>query len=178
MNSAVSAGATRLIGLFNDSHLTPEYQRLPATSEPRLPEMTSAALDILEEDGDGFFVMVEGSQIDLGNHPHNLKWQIGETLAFDDAVKVVLDWINASPERKEHTLLIITSDHETGGFAINGPNSIIGPGEYVEDAWTSPEHTAVDTIIWSQGPGSEALGRAVDNTYLYTVMAKAIGKTE
>lgn len=178
MNSAVSTGATKLLGLFNDSHLTPEYKRMPATSEPRLPEMTSAALDILEKDSNGFFVMVEGSQIDLGNHPHNLKWQIGETLAFDDAVKVVLDWINASPERREHTLLIITSDHETGGFAINGPNRIIGPGEYIEDNWTSPEHTAVDTIIWSQGPGSEALGRAVDNTDLYMVMEKALAKTE
>ncbi|HWR26716.1 MAG TPA: alkaline phosphatase, partial [candidate division Zixibacteria bacterium] len=178
MNSAVANGDTKLLGLFNKSGMTPEYQRLPDTTEPRLPEMTSAALDILEKDNEGFFVMVEGSQVDWGNHAHNLRYQIGETLAFDEAVKVVLDWINASSERKEHTLLIITSDHETGGFAINGPNRIINAGEYVEDNWTSPEHTAVDTIIWSQGPGSEALGRAVDNTDIYMVMAKAIGKTE
>ncbi len=69
--------------------------------------MTSSALDILEKDRDGFFLLVEGSQVDWANHANNLKYQVGETLAFDDAVRVVLDWINTSPERKEHTLSIL-----------------------------------------------------------------------
>lgn len=118
--------------------------------------------------------MVEGSQIDWANHANNLEYQIGDTLAFDEAVKTVLDWINASPKRKQHTLLIVVADHETGGFAVNGPDHILKAGEFVDAGWTSDEHTGGDTIIWSQGTDSEALGRAVDNTDLYGVMAEAI----
>ncbi len=174
MDSAVANGTVKLLGLFNNSGMTPSYLRAPETTEPKLSEMTGAALEILEEDRDGFFVMVEGSQIDWANHANNLEYQIGDTLAFDEAVKTVLDWINASPERKEHTLLIVVADHETGGFAVNGPDRILKAGEFVDAGWTSNEHTGEDTIIWSQGPGSFALGRAVDNTDLYGVMAKAL----
>jgi len=173
MDSAVANGTRKLLGLFNDSGMTPEYLRVSGTTEPRLPEMTTDALKILEKDRDGFFIMIEGSQVDW-DHANDLKYQIGETLAFDEAVKMVLDWINASPERKAHTLLIVVPDHETGGFAINGPNKLLNAGESVEAGWTSLEHTGVDTIIWSQGPGSKALARAVDNTNLYGVMAKAL----
>jgi alkaline phosphatase len=173
MDSAVANGTRKLLGLFNDSGMTPEYLRVPGTTEPRLPEMTTDALKILEKDGDGFFIMIEGSQVDWANHANDLKYQLGETLAFDESVKVVLDWINASPERKAHTLLIVVPDHETGGFAINGPNRLLNAGESVDAAWTSLDHTGVDTIIWSQGPGSKALGRAIDNTDIYGVMVKA-----
>jgi alkaline phosphatase len=174
MDSAVANGTMKLLGLFNDSGMTPEYLRVSGTTEPRLPEMTSDALNILEKDRDGFFIMIEGSQVDWANHANDLNYQLGETLAFDDAVKVVLDWINTSPERKEHTLLIIVPDHETGGFAINGPDKLLNAGESVTAGWTSGEHTGVDTVIWSQGPGSKALGRAVDNTDIYGVMAEAL----
>ncbi len=174
MDSAVANETGKLLGLFNNGGMTSEYLRVSGTTEPRLLEMTSAALDILENDRNGFFLMVEGSQVDWANHDNNLKYQIGETLAFDESVKVVLDWINASPKRREHTLLIIVPDHETAGFAINGPDKLLKAGESVEAGWTSGDHTGVDTIIWSQGPGSFALGRAVDNTDLYGVMAEAI----
>ncbi len=174
MDSAVANGTVKLLGLFSNSGMTPEYLRVSGTTEPGLPEMTSSALDILEKNRDGFFLMVEGSQVDWANHDNNLKYQVGETLAFDEAVRVVLDWINTSPERKEHTLLIIVPDHETGGFAVNGPDRLLNAGESVDVGWTSPEHTGVDTLIWSQGPASFALGRAVDNTDLYGVMAKAL----
>ncbi|MDD5615170.1 MAG: alkaline phosphatase [Candidatus Methanoperedens sp.] len=174
MDSAVVNGTVKLLGLFNDSGMTPEYLRVPGTTEPGLPEMTSSALNILENNSDGFFLMVEGSQVDWANHANDLNYQLGETLAFDDAVKVVLDWINTSPERKEHTLLIIVPDHETGGFAINGPDKLLNASESVDAGWTSNEHTGVDTLIWSQGPGSKSLDRAVDNTDLYGVMVKAL----
>ena len=48
-------------------------------------------------------------------------YEIGETLDFDDSVKIVMDWINADEERKNNTLLIVVADHETGGTIINGP---------------------------------------------------------
>ncbi len=173
MQSAANNGAKKMLGLFSDSYLVPESQRA-GTTEPGLSEMTAAALDVLEEDKDGFFLMVEGSQVDGANHVNNMSYQINEVLAFDEAVKIVLDWINANPERKENTLLIVVPDHDTGGFAINGPYNLIRAGEYVIPGWTTRGHTGVDTIIWSQGPGSQPLGRALDNTDLYRVMVKSL----
>lgn len=143
--------------------------------EPTLADMTSAALDILEKDKDGFFLMVEGSQVDWEDHAQRVEGQIAESLGFDEAVKVVLDWVNKKPSRKNDTLIIIVADHETGGFAVNGPyGSLSEAGDIVEDGWTSGNHTAVDTIVYSQGPGSEKLGKALDNTDLYYVMEEVI----
>lgn len=175
MEAAVASGKMKILGLFSPAGKTPETYRVDPTytwpsSEPTLHEMTTAALDILEEDRDGFFLMVEGSQIDWANHANDIKYQMGETLAFDEAVKVVLDWVN-KPRRKLDTLVIVVSDHDCGGFAINGPYGTLSEaGDIVEAGWTSGNHTAGDTIIWSQGPGSQYLGKALDNTDLYRVM--------
>ena len=176
MEEAVSRGTKKLLGLFARNEKSPELFRVfPAehyrVDEPTLPQMTAAALEILEKDQDGFFLLVEGAQIDWAGHNNNLPYQISETLAFDEAVKVVLDWINEEQRRKLDTLVIIAPDHETGGFAIRGAGKEnYKPGDLVKDAWTTKKHTAVDVVIWSQGPGSKFLGRAVDNTDLYKVM--------
>ena len=102
-------------------------------------------------------------------------YQICETLAFDEAVKVVLDWINEEPSRKMNTLVIITPDHETGGFAISGAiEELYEPGDFVDEFWTTTSHTANDVLIWSQGPGSRFLGKSLDNTELYQVMKNGL----
>jgi alkaline phosphatase len=191
MDSAANDGVNRLLGLFKTGSLTPEYLRGPAnTTEPRLPDMTAAALEILQRNQTGFFLMVEGSLVDSGNHAENLQYQYGEMKAFDEAVKVVLDWINASPSRQQSTLLIVLPDHETGGFAVRGvgikggelPNEGLGP---FMPGWVftlvpgdpndfEAHHTGGDVVIWSQGPGSEALARAIDNTFVYQVLKNAL----
>jgi alkaline phosphatase len=131
--------------------------------------------------------MIEGSQIDWADHTNDdnggvgtnsdaaLDYQLAESLGFDATVKVVLDWVNAKPYRKKNTLVIVVADHDTGGFAINGPyNTLNTAGQKVEAGWTSGDHTAVDTIIYSQGPGSEKLNAALDNTDLYYVMESVL----
>lgn len=201
MDNAVASGVTRLLGLFALKALTPEFQRAPDSLQPHLKETTAAALAILEKHRTGFFLMVEGSLIDSGNHAENVPYQYGEMLAFDEAVKVALDWINASPERQQHTLLIVEPDHETGGFAVKGvgpkggeePNQGLGPflttpvqaGVEPPGGWVftlkpgdpidfEAHHTGGDLPIWSQGPGSEALGHAIENTFVYEVVKEVI----
>jgi alkaline phosphatase len=180
----ISSRSKKVLGMFQQAGLgqgkTPEMFWVddsisyPA-GEPTLAEMTTAALDILEKDRDGLFLMVEGSQIDWADHANDIEYQIAESLAFDEAVKVVLDWVNAKPSRKNHTLVIIVADHDCGGFGINGPGSSLSKaGDIVEPGWTSGDHTAVDTIVYSQGPGSEKLNAAVDNTDLYYVMESVL----
>jgi alkaline phosphatase len=190
MQNAAATGVRPLLGLFASKNLTPEYLRSVGTAQPRLPEMTASALSILERNPAGFFLMVEGSLIDSGNHEENLDYQFGEIKAFDEAVKVVLDWIDAMPGRRERTLLIVLPDHETGGFAVKGvgakggepPNAGLGP---FTDSWVfnlipgdpvdfESHHTGGDVVMWSQGPGSEALGRALDNTTVYQIVRNAL----
>jgi alkaline phosphatase len=188
MDLAVAAGKARLLGLFANSNMTPEYLRTPNTTEPRLPDTTRAALALLENNTTGFFLMVEGSLIDSGNHAENGDYQFGEIRAFDEAVKVVLDWMAAKPNRRQHTLLIIAPDHETGAFAVKGTETPGAPSEPLGTFFyywgfaldpSSPKdfeahHTGADVPIWSSGPGSEALGKAIDNTIVYNVVKSAL----
>lgn len=200
MDTAVASGAKKVLGMFEQAGRgagkTPEMFWVDPNEaypygEPTLAEMTSAALDILEEDRDGLFLVVEGSQIDWADHTNDdgepkepgvngkaaLAYQLAESLGFDEAVTVVLDWVNAHPLRKRNTLVIIAADHDTGGFAINGPynsQSEAGNIDSIQDGWTSGGHTAVDTIIYSQGPGSNMLNAALDNTELFYVMEKVL----
>ncbi len=163
--------------------------------------MTDAALTILNRNRAGFFLMVEGSLIDSGNHQENVPYQYGEMLAFDESVKAVLNWINASPARQHHPLLIVAPDHETAGFAVRGegPKGGEDPGQGLGPFLTTPvqpgvdppggwvfalvpgdpvdfeaHHTGGDELIWSEGPGSDALGRAIDNTFVYQVVKEVI----
>ena len=176
MKAAVSQKVTKILGVFSNKNMVPEYKRTSDTREPKLHEMTAAALAILEKNPQGFFLLVEGSLIDGGNHSNNFEYMVNELLAFDEAVRVILEWINEKPVRKKNTLLIITSDHNVGGFAIVGPSNTVskkGDLNSIEVGWISRKHTGDDTIIWSQGPGSQELGKALDNTDIYKVMVNA-----
>ncbi|WP_423792334.1 alkaline phosphatase [Methanocaldococcus indicus] len=107
----------KLLGLFSMSHMAyeidreniPEYQ-----NQPSLAEMTKKALEILDKNPNGFFLMVEGGRIDHACHAHDAKSEIMDTIAFDEAVKVALDYQKKHPD----TLIIVTADHETGGLSI------------------------------------------------------------
>lgn len=192
LETAVDAKADKLFGLFTGykEGKTPEMFRLNQfglknekgkpfskypEGEPTLSEMTKAALDTLEEDTDGFFLLVEGSQIDWANHGNDFNYMLAEMLAYNKTVKAVQDWINEYPFRKEQTLLISVGDHDTGGFAINGPyGSRAKQGEKVKAAWTTDGHTGEDLVMWSQGPGSQLLGRPLENTDVFHVMKQVI----
>jgi alkaline phosphatase len=174
-----SSGVSKLLGLFRYVSLTPAYRKhriKKSAEEPSLAEMTQISLDILEKNPNGFFLMVEGSQIDWANHANNIEYQISEILEFDKAVKVVLDWLAQNPSRLNETLLVIIPDHDCGGFAVTGPEERIieKPGEYVKAKWIWGHHTGEDTIIWSQGPYSKFLGKAIDNTDIFYIMRAAL----
>jgi alkaline phosphatase len=192
MFMATASGDEKIFGMFTSygQGKTPELFRLneygitdgegnpmPAypEGEPTLAEMTEAALDSLQLDRDGFFLMVEGSQIDWAGHGNAQEYQMAEMLGFDAAVEVVQDWLGAHPARKAQTLVVVVGDHDTGGFGVNGPyGSLSQQGDLVEGGWTSGGHTAVDTVIWSQGPGSRLMGRPLDNTDLYGIMKQVM----
>lgn len=80
---------------------------------PTLPEMTRAALNVLDNDPDGLFLMVEGGAIDWAAHSNLLARVIEETIDFQEAVAAVVEWVETHSSWDE-TLVIITADHETG----------------------------------------------------------------
>jgi alkaline phosphatase len=103
-------GVSRLFGLFALVDPPPAAER-----EPTLPEMTRAALAVLDRDPEGFFLMVEGSQPDWRGHEHEpLGAVVAEMRDFDQAIAEVLEYQRRNPE----TLVVVLADHETGGLAI------------------------------------------------------------
>jgi len=90
LDGVVAKGSRKILGLFTPKGKTPERFRLYPeeyyeAEEPTLPQMTAAALETVEKDEDGFFLLVEGSQIDWASHRNDVAYQIGETVAFDEA---------------------------------------------------------------------------------------------
>lgn len=107
----------RLVGLFAPTTMTYEVER--TLLEPSIAEMTQVALDVLSQNEKGFFLMIEGSRIDHAGHANDLRRNVNETLAFDQAVAVAL----AFAEERNDTVVIVTADHETGGLTIGtGPS--------------------------------------------------------
>ncbi len=84
-------------------------------TQPSLEEMTLKALDILSKDKDGFFLMVEGGQIDWAAHNNDAGTMLHELLKFDEAVAAVQNWARG----RDDTLVVITADHETGSFGFS-----------------------------------------------------------
>jgi alkaline phosphatase len=192
MRLAQNKESDRIFGMFTayDEGKTPELFRLNKfglkdsegnafpkypEGEPTLAEMTETALKTLENDSDGFFLMVEGSQIDWGGHDNDLNYELAEMLGFDKAVETVLNWLEQSPLRKSETLVIIAPDHDTGGLRIAGPyGSLSSQSEKIESGWTSEDHTGGDVPTRSQGPGSELIAQPLDNTDIFKIMKKVM----
>ncbi len=122
-----------------------------------LPVATRTAINILDNNNAGFFMMVEGSQIDWGSHQNNTIYIVEEMLDFDRTIGKVLDFASKDKE----TLVVITADHETGGFAMNGGDMSKG---IVRGGFTTGGHTAVMVPVFAYGPGSENFSGIMENT--------------
>ena len=104
----------QVLGVFSRSHLTYVAERVPDTTEPTLAEMTTAAIDLLEEGEDGYFLMVEGGRIDHGHHDGKPGYALLETQAFARAIEAALERVDL-----KETLVLVTADH-SHVFTISG----------------------------------------------------------
>ena len=124
---------------------------------PHLWEMTLSALTLLEQEPHGFFLMVEGANIDHAAHDMDLPRLIPEMLAFNEAVQVALDWVG----NRTDTLILVTADHETRGLIVQADN---GAGNLPDVEWTADWHTDTPVGCWAWGPGSERVNESTANT--------------
>lgn len=104
-----------VLGLFNASHMSYEMDRA-STQEPSLAEMTQWALDRLAEAEAPFFMMIEAGRIDHAGHGNDAAAHLHDMLAYDEAFATALAWA----QKDGNTLLVATSDHETGGLSLGG----------------------------------------------------------
>lgn len=144
----------KIMILADDGHMPPYPQR-----GNFLPDATYLALENLKNDN-GFFLMIEGSQIDFACHDRDSAYLVNEMHDFNNAINVVLDFAKANP----NTLVIVTADHETGGLSI-----IDYEEKYTKTNlhFSNDSHSPLLVPIFAYGPKSENFSGIMDNTDIF-----------
>ena len=182
LNDVNVISSNKVIGLFADEHLRDIDKPDNHSSEPTTEDMLDFAIkrseSFMENGCKGFFIMVEGSQVDWAGHANNIDYLVAEMEDFEEAVKKAKIYA----EQNKETLVIVTADHETGGLLIEP----LKPTQY-----TAPEvkfsfntgigygsHTGVPVPVYAYGPGSENFTGTLDNTDVYRAMIAALDLSE
>jgi len=136
-------------------------------STPTLQEMALGALNVLDEDPDGFFLMIEGGAVDWASHDNHAGRMIEEMIDFDLTVAAVVAWVEAHSNWHE-TLLVVTADHETGYLWGPGsdpdwlPLEDRGAAQVPGLTWNHWDHTNSLVPLFARGDAGDALGALAD----------------
>jgi alkaline phosphatase len=147
------------------------HEREPPTASggrDYMPGATEIACNFLQKRSKkGFFLMVEGSQIDWAGHANDRNWLRAEMKDFDKTVTRALEFAASNGE----TLVIVTGDHECGGLALNkGSNR-----KMFETSFSTHLHTGVMVPVYAYGPQQQLFNGVYENTSLYDKMRTALG---
>lgn len=162
-----------VLGLFGDENMERPYS-------PSLAEMTETAIEILSQDPDGFFLVVEGAMIDIYSHFNQTTEMMEEVAWFDEAVQVGIDHAGTEPD----TLILVTADHETGGLVVELESGIHEDEEgpfYMPNAiefyvtWLTGEHTPAKVPVTASGPGADRLRGVHENSAVFDLMLEYLG---
>jgi len=164
MDSLKYAKGDRVAALVAKNHPQPYLMGRGEMLKPA----TEFAINKLKKNKKGFFLMIEGSQIDWGGHDNNVPYIVSEMLDFDRTIGEVLKFAAKDGE----TLVVITADHETGGFSINGSDLEKG---IVEGKFTTGGHTAVMVPIFSYGPQAELFSGIMENSDIFYKFKEVLG---
>ena len=149
--------------MANDNHMPKAAER-----GSFLPRAVKTALQTLDNAENGFFLMVEGSQIDFACHAGDSTWMMDEMMDFDYAIKVALDYA----KEKGNTLVVVTADHETGGLTL-----IDRDGKYanVSFDYSTSSHSALPVLVYAYGPGAEQFTGWMQNSDIKGKILNACG---
>jgi len=159
LEEAQKVTSGKLAAFLSEKHLPPMLK----DRGEMLPKSVDIALNILNKNRKGFFIMIEGSQIDGQCHSNNMEGEIAEAVDFDAAVKNALDFA----VKDGNTLVIVTADHETGGLTLTGGS--IEKGE-VKGAFSTKGHTSVMVPVFAFGPGAINFTGVYENTAIFNKM--------
>jgi alkaline phosphatase len=170
--SLVPADTEFLLGLFADEKMVRPYA-------PDLATMTRKAIEILSQDPDGFFLMVEGGQIDTASHQNEAENIINDTIGLDDAIIVAREFLQTNND----TLIIVTADHETGGLDVHldalGTSGEDGPFSMPDATrfyitWSTTGHTGQNVPLTAQGVAADIFSGTFENTFIFDVLNAVI----
>lgn len=132
-----------------------------------LYDATNLGIQKLSQNKKGFFLMVEGSQIDWGGHNNDADYLISELIDFDSVIGKVLDFA----AKDKNTLVIVTADHETGGFTLSSSE-----GDYnsIVPSFSTGGHSATMVPVFAFGPGASNFAGIYENTEIYVKMKNLI----
>ena len=171
-----AASGKKFIGLYSTkSHLEYELDRTATpplgegASQPSLAEMTVKAMDLLAQNTNGYFLMVEGGRIDHALHGTNAKRALTDTIAFDDAIKAALAKAKLTDPTLANTLIVVTADHDHT-LAFNGYGKRGNPildinrgyrdGQPAKDA----DGNTYTTLVFGNGPNRPNTRTGLDST--------------
>ena len=144
----------QVLGLFAEGGLPKMIDR--EDSVPSLEDMTRSAIDRLKQDEEGFFLMVEGSQVDWAGHDNDIVAAMSEMEDYDRAFQAAIEFA----KQDENTLVVATADHSTGGFSIGADGIYNWFAEPILAAQRTPDFMAAEI---TQGAGvEETLERYID----------------
>ena len=151
---------------------------MPKMSEGRgdfLLNATTLGLNYLnnnEAKGEnGFFLMIEGSQIDWGGHANDEGYIEKEVLDFDKVIGHVLDFAEAD----RNTLVVVTADHETGGYTLASDD---GNYNKIKGSFSTGGHSATLIPVFAYGPGEKSFSGIYENTEIFTKMMALVNSEE
>ena len=126
------------------------------------------SIGLLSKEKNGFFLVVEGAQIDHGGHDNNLPYLVSEVMDFDHLVGKAMEFADGNGQ----TLVIVTADHETGGLTLLDGNYSRG---YVGGQFSTPDHTAIPVPVFAYGPGAQLFSGVYENTAVFEKILAALG---
>lgn len=166
--SMKTIGSGKMLGLYGldgmpSAIAEASYENNPNRTVPTLKDMTEKALELLSKDKDGFFLMIEGGQIDWAGHVNDAGWLLNEVIQFDKAIGAVLAFVEKNPD----TLVILTADHETGSFGFSySKNDVPQPrklsGNAFRDSLFAPKYNFGDPDVLRRLKAQKA---PIENVY-------------
>jgi len=117
---------------------------------------------------EGFFLLLEGAQIDHGGHANKLPYTVSELLDFDKVIGKAMAFADSNGE----TLVIVTGDHETGGLTLTRGDYTKG---FISGQFATEDHTAIPVPVFAYGPQSGLFDGVYENTAIFTKMLQALG---
>lgn len=159
--------AANLLRFYDKNEHPPALQK--GRSALWLDSTSGEAINFLKHKSKaGFFLMIEGSQIDWGGHDNDSNYVVTETLEFDSVIRNVMKWAKADG----NTLVIVTADHETGGLSLTHRDTAASTVPRMQ--FSTKEHTGIAVPVFAYGPGAELFSGVYQNTEIFHKMVQLL----
>ncbi len=156
---------THIAGVFGSGEIIPAGLRKHNPNMPSLADMTETAIDILDNDTDGFFLVVEHEGSDTFSHKNNTNGMVRSVAELSAAVQKAVDWKANNP----NTIIIVTADHETGGMKVTEESPRAGQIPSVH--WSTLGHTRTPIPVYATGIDAyQITGQLIDNTDIFDML--------